>query len=389
MINISSTYFGFTDSKKPMTATRMKNTLDKQFRYDEGIMSQKSYVYLKLSKGCIPSKQENYSYYSARIDDYTKPKTLYTIESKENGTYNEINKTVYDFAMYLINKDFLNEEKAQHFIEDEIEQKEAEEHARKEQEEREREERERLELAEKERENAERKEKTEKWEAIGKQLMTDNIKKYIETLINKNWSELEPMYQLEKSAFTDQYINHWLKYFGNELYIDSKFKYYIEQENDSDMTVATVKTNPMQFLEKSILFHIFSNVSLSDKYITISAKIKAFYNNREYKGAAQSKIYKFYWMNGQTRQFTETYGQKIIIEKRTFYIRFDEQTKKYYIIEPKSGFSVASSINQKDAIQEGKKMVNRYIEKLDNLIESSIKNHGLSPLFQEKELILN
>lgn len=142
-INIKNTYFGFTENMSPMQAARVKKSLDKLIRYNGEVMTKKEYIYKKLKEGVKPSYQENYSYYSSKTKTMTKPKTLYKLQwteinhlGNENIVFNEISKTEYEFACYLIENGFLDVSTAQRYIASEQEQKELQE--KKEREERER-----------------------------------------------------------------------------------------------------------------------------------------------------------------------------------------------------------------------------------------------------------
>jgi hypothetical protein len=385
-MNISQTYFGFTDNKKPMTAARMEKTLDKQFRYQEGIMSQKSYTYLKLSKGCKPSKEENYSYYSAKLDDYTKPKTLYTIVDKETNTFAEINKTVYDYALYLIDHDFINEEKAQKFMEGEINRKEAEEKAKQAREQKEHEEEERLRQEELARDREERQKKIAEWEEIGKPLMSDEIKRTIVNIIDQNWNTLKNYTQEEKLAFTDQYINTMPQFLGNKSYIDYKIKYYIDNENDPDGYEITLISNPREYIEKAILFSIFSDVKLFDDPRTISAKIRHFYNGTQYSvSEAQNEQRVFYYLNRKTKQFTEAEGQLMTFLGYGFFIQLNDDGT-YSVVEGESGmYVITRQKNKQETIKKAKEIIKKNIDKLDMLINNSVKRFGSSPLYQSEQ----
>ncbi|WP_223825223.1 hypothetical protein, partial [Enterobacter bugandensis] len=90
--------------------------------YDNKIITAKELVYKKLLEENTPCYEENYSYYSPRINDYTKPKTLYKIQ--KDNSYIEINKTLYNYALHLLDNNFLDPEKANDFIEIEIKQRE-------------------------------------------------------------------------------------------------------------------------------------------------------------------------------------------------------------------------------------------------------------------------
>ena len=112
---IKNTYLGFTVSRTPMQKAKIENVLDSLIRSNGITMTQKEWIYSKLLSGAYPAIEENYSYYTSRTNSMTKPKTLYKIEWTEinhNGNtdtvYNEVSKTLYDFACHIVNNNLLD-----------------------------------------------------------------------------------------------------------------------------------------------------------------------------------------------------------------------------------------------------------------------------------------
>ena len=119
---------GYTKGMKAMIASKIMKTLEKLLRYEGKVMSRISYVITKIvSEGYAPKKEENHTYYSTKLEGYTKPKTLYCLEL--GNTFSEITKTEFDFANWLIDSGLTtieairqaeeNEEKRLTAIEDE------------------------------------------------------------------------------------------------------------------------------------------------------------------------------------------------------------------------------------------------------------------------------
>jgi hypothetical protein len=92
----------------------------------------------------------------------------------------------------------------------------------------------------------------------------------------------------------------------------------------------------------------------------------------------------FYWFNNKELTFVKAYGKNIKIGKCDFFI-LENNDNTYSVIESKTGSFFSSHIsNKKEAIYEAEKLVNRYSEKLDGLIQDSIDKTGISPLHKQE-----
>jgi len=114
-MNIKDTYLGFTDNLKPMQKVRAEKTLDNLIRYNGNIITNKEFILIKLQEGLIPCIEEDYSYYSRKLQGNTKSKTDYRLKD-QNGSFYHITKTEYNYALYLLENNFLNEQKVKEFI---------------------------------------------------------------------------------------------------------------------------------------------------------------------------------------------------------------------------------------------------------------------------------
>ena len=114
-INLQNTFLGFTDTFTPLQKSKVSSTLDTQIKHNNVIMPKKQFIYLKLNEGYIPIIEEDVSYYSRKLGDYTKPKSEYRLSNPE-GSYYTITKTEYNFATYLIENDFLDVVKTKQYI---------------------------------------------------------------------------------------------------------------------------------------------------------------------------------------------------------------------------------------------------------------------------------
>jgi len=114
-INIKDTYLGFTDNLKPMQKVRAEKTLDNLIRCNGNVITNKEFILIKLQEGLIPSIEEDYSYYSSKLRCDTKPRTDYRLKDQD-GSFYHITKTEYDYANYLLENNFLDEQKVKEFI---------------------------------------------------------------------------------------------------------------------------------------------------------------------------------------------------------------------------------------------------------------------------------
>jgi len=114
-INIKDTYLGFTNNLKPMQKVRAEKTLDNLIRHNGNIITNKEFILIKLQEGLIPGIEEDYSYYSRKLQGETKPRIDYRLKDQD-GSFYHITKTEYDFALYLLDNNFLDEQKVKEFI---------------------------------------------------------------------------------------------------------------------------------------------------------------------------------------------------------------------------------------------------------------------------------
>jgi len=114
-INIKDTYLGFTNNLKPMQKLRAEKTLDNLIRHNGNVITNKEFILIKLQEGLIPSIEEDYSYYSRKLQGDTKPKTDYRLKDQD-GSFYHITKTEYNYALYLLENNFLDKQKVKEFI---------------------------------------------------------------------------------------------------------------------------------------------------------------------------------------------------------------------------------------------------------------------------------
>ncbi|MFW6016260.1 MAG: hypothetical protein ACOCRK_07450, partial [bacterium] len=115
-MDIKTTYFGFTDNKKPMQKAKIEQSLDKLIRVDGVVVTRKEFIRNILKKGYIPYIEENYCYYSKKLDDYTKPKNDYRLTDQKENSFYQITKTEHDYANYLLENNYIDDVTANNYI---------------------------------------------------------------------------------------------------------------------------------------------------------------------------------------------------------------------------------------------------------------------------------
>lgn len=98
--------YGYCDKLTALQRGKVLSALNKNINYIScgyGVMTRKDFVYKALEDGYKPSVRYDVHYCSNRTESgYTVKPTVYCI-NWEDGSYNEITKTEYDYAIYLIN----------------------------------------------------------------------------------------------------------------------------------------------------------------------------------------------------------------------------------------------------------------------------------------------
>jgi hypothetical protein len=88
----------------------------------------------------------------------------------------------------------------------------------------------------------------------------------------------------------------------------------------------------------------------------------------------------FYWFDKKENTFVESYGEKININNYECFIL--EKDQLYNIIEARSGAFIVTHIQlEKEAIEAAKNIIHMFSEKMDQLIQDSIDDIGISPLY--------
>jgi len=355
-MDIKNTYLGFTDTMKPMLKTRMEKILDNVKRYDGVILSNKQFIYNQLKEGNTLEIKENVVYWSKKKQDYTNPKTEYRIRSQEDcGLYYVIEKTLYNFANYILNNNLLNDGTAKEFIISEQEKIKLEEQVK---------------LKQEEEKNKQEQNiiNFEKW-------LVDQASGYNN---NEKLKLLKEIFFAETGQFGGGSIR-LLVLIDNfdDIMCKNKLKSWLGYYN-----TASLKT----------FFHL-TGINLGKTNKQIQAKLdiitsKDFtgiipFKLRKQKTDKEQELFYTYSFNSDTNQyeFQECYGEYVKKYNLDFFI---SKTKNgYNITEGTSGLSAAVGKNKRELFETLENNINKMgLDEMYKRIEQFIHDKGVSPKYQ-------
>lgn len=363
-INIKNTYFGFTDNLKPMQKAKVENTLNSLIRYNGSILTEKEFVYIKLSlENAIPEQVENYQYYK-KNGELSKPKTDYRlnfIDPKHNvECYSEINKTLYEFACYLLENDFLNEQKVLEYITEEENRFQAAkqielERQQKEQEERERREQERINFKNWLTEQANNYNNTEKLE-LQKEIFLNEVGTY-----NTNAIKLLVLIDNFDDPQCKDELREWLAYYNTA---SLKTFFHITGIN-------------LGHTDKAIQERL-NNITSKDFQGMIKFKPRKQKEERIEKEIITETFY--IMIPSPSPHFEEVTGEAIQKHGLNLFIR--ESNGKYLLSECKSGMLVCSGGTKKEVFDNLKRIIDQYtLEGINKRLNELIDKYGISPKY--------
>lgn len=367
MFKLNHSFLGFTNNMKPLQKAKVEKHLNSLISYNDTVLSVKDWIFQLLQNGYAPKLEENYSYYSRKKEGYTKP--LYMLD--KDGSFYEISKTSYKFAKYLIENDLTDIEKAKRYMEQEKQQKEELERLKREQEERERKKKEEQARIRREKEERERQEKIKQWTEIGKKYMTEEVKNIIIASIKKHWKVITAIFpNTNEKDFTKNFIDKFTQFIGNKVFIKSNVHYLMFDDINTN--------NLYNKIMKDIYINLFKLTDKDDKK-TVTAKIKAFYDGKEYK---QKEKETFYILTKQG--FEKREGEKLIINNLVCFLHVNEKGL-YQVTEAKTGMKITTSASKKEVIEKAKQLIEKNKSNIDNVIKKAINQYGLSPLYRDNE----
>lgn len=357
MLNVKSTYFGYTNNLKPMQKAKVENLLNQTIRSNGKYMLNKEFMYNNLINNYTLHIEENISHYSRKLDDYTKPKTEYRLKDSE-GAYYTISKTLYDYGIYLLENNFIDETIASNYIEEELKQIEEEKQRQLQQEQLEKEQKEAEEKAIKEFEQwidieINNYSNVEKFN-LAKEIFLQELGQYAEYQLKKLLVLIE---NIDKPLCKDKLIS-WL-HSGNRT--SKKVFYHV-----TGIKLATTDKATKEILNSISSKDYIGSVAYKKRKDKTEATKETFY-----KGVKAGNEFK--WEEVLAEPLNK-YGLEMFVLKIN---------GKYSISEAKTGILVVSGISNKTELNKAlKETIDRIgIDKINNIINETIEKQGISPKY--------
>lgn len=400
MINIENSYLGFTDGMKPMNKAKTENVLDGSIRLNGKIVTEKQWAYEKVKEGYHPELKENYQYYK-RNGELSKPKTKYWLNNEETNLGYEVNKTLHDFALHIINNNFTDDESLLSFLTEEAHTKEEEKRIQQEHEAREKEEQERKEREEKEERKKRNIERLTKIQSAILQFTEEEAEKLndVAEFYITECKEMRKAYNFYSEvpdiilhydcmkfiALAKVFPEHGvsqIKYFRDTLDPNTK-----NLNRNNERYIWEVRT---QYEVYKRFFGITDDMPTQTVRALLSGNITAeearnrMQKNEQRKKNQEEKMKIFYRNDG--KDFIEEKGEQITVEGYNCYGLM--KNEKYVLFEERTGVSLARGRNKTEAIQSAKDSIEKQgKEKVDSTINMIISKYGISPLVSQGEAV--
>lgn len=359
MIKLQNTYLGYTSNLKPMQKAKIEKTLNGLIRSEGNIYTQKEFILNRVKEGYKPFVVEDYCYYK-KDGKLTKPKTDYRLKNDE-GVYFTINKTLYDFAIYIIDNNFIdNTVRENHII------AEQQEFIRQGQIEK-----------EKELHDQQEKELNQKQEQEFKNWLESETKIYNN---NDKLNLAKEIFLYEQGGCSDQQLKKLLILIDN---IDNS----LCRENLISWLHCGNKTS------KKVFYHVtgikLPSTDKDTKRILETLTLNDYIGIIDYKPrkkAEEKELKTFYkMMKVPEVHFEKSLGEEVLKYGLTLYLI--KTGNCYSLTEAKSGCSLVTGMTKEELFRELKSCIDRNgIDKINGLIEYQIEMTGLSPLYKNYDI---
>jgi len=370
-INLQNTFLGFTDTLTPMQKYKVSSTLDTQIKHNNIIMPKKQFIYIKLQEGYTPIIEEDVSYYSRKLGNYTKPKSEYRLSNSE-GSYYDITKTEYNFAVYIVQNDFLDVVKAKQYIDAEqnrLAQLAQEEFNRKQQE------KQHKELLQ------QQKQEFDSWLSEQAGNYSDDTKLDI----------AKDIFESEQGDYNELYLCKLLVTIDNIdiLACKEKLKNSLYSHNKTSKKVFYYVTGVKLPLTDKGTFEILDGLTVSSYQGIIPYKKKQLKinNNNDNQTQPKSPITETFYksIRKPSPHYEECTG--IPLSKYgldMFITQYSDGT--YQLSESKSGMLMINADTKKKLMDKLKDIINQHgVEKINRMIQDNIDNNGIgiSPKYRD------
>ena len=365
-MKITNTFFGFTNSMQSMKKVRTENILNKRYCYNNVVMTCKEHIYKLLKAGAWAEIDPAYSYYSKRLGGKTKPKTDYQIHYKEifDGkqieVFSSVTKTEYNYFCYLQDNGFLDDTKAQTYVNHEVAQ--AAEVKRQE-----------MEQAEKEKAEQERRETEEK-------TFNSWIEAQIETYPeNEKLSIARNIFLSDIGSYSDYNLKKLLILIDNIDNAACKDRLYewLAHYNKSSKKI----------------FHHITGIKLPQTDKETFALLDRLHKT-DYKSVvpfkpiqksiqAHEKPMETFYIINNSKQFQAVQGEAINKFGIEMFIR--KVSNAYLLSESRTGVLLSSGETRTEALDKVKKIIEQQgLSKIQEQLAQYIKIFGMSPKYQEQ-----
>jgi len=370
-INLQHTYLGFASNLTPLQKSKVQTTLDTPIKHNNVIMPKKQFIYIKLQEGYTPIIEEDVSYYSRKLGDYTKPKSEYRLSNQE-GSYYSITKTEYNFAVYLVQNDFLDVVKAKQYIDAEQNR-----------------------LAQ----LAQIKFDKKQQEKLDKKLLQQQKQEFNNWLSEqaKNYSDISKLdlakniFESEQGDYNEVYLCKLLVLIDNidnPMCID-RLKNALYSHNKTSKKVFYYVTGIKLPTTDKGTFEILDGLTLSSYQSIIPYKKKQSKtnNNDTQSIAATTPITETFYKlirKHSNYHFETVTGLPVTKYDLEMFITQDEYGY-YQLSESKSGVLIIANVpTKKELMSKLKSLMDQYdIEYAKRLIQDSIDKYGISPKYQD------
>lgn len=362
---MESSFYNYLDGMDKMKAGRIIKSLSDYIRYKGLVYNYPDWIALKLQEGSVPHIYEDQTNYYKRDGEYvkTKPKTVYALNNPDNNTYSEINKTQYDFAIYLVERGATTKEKAEELKQIEYDREENEK------------------LIESERIKREQEEKE------NQQAEAETFKEWLE-------NETENYSDIVKIGILKSVFMHYIGDYSNRsiqllVLIDNidnpkckqKIISWLHAGNKTSKKVFELITGVKLGKTDKEAKEILNKITSAD--FTGIKKFKP-RKTAETKEKEEETFYIIKYLDKGKSEFQEVKAEQLNKYGLDLFIRKGD--KNYSINEAKTGLLICDGKNKTEALNKLQNTINQYgIEKINSIISKAISERGLSPKYQNTE----